>query len=222
MLLELATFHPDSIPAAIHCGVERLELCEDYSCGGLTPSISYFETARDLFPGKIFVMIRPRTGGYIFSEDELGKMIATVKEFVSRGADGFVCGFFKSEQEIHVTQLRKFIDACDGRPVTFHRSFDAIINWQQGLDMLIQSGVSRLLTSGDGKGAYEGRYRLAEMIKQAGTALTILPGGGIRSSNVQELISACHPTELHTAALKTDGSELADEAELAEILRRIG
>ncbi len=221
MLLELATFCIDSVPLAEKAGVQRLELCEQYACGGVTPGMEYFIKARALFSGEIFVMVRPRDGGYIYSDDEFKVMLDHVKAFHRAGADGFVGGFFSSPQEIHEVQLKEFIEACDGRPVTFHRSFDALTDWKKGLDILMKSGCSRLLTSGDGIGAFEGRFRLAEMIAYAGENLKILPGGGIRSSNVMELMEVCQPTEIHTAALRKDGSELVDETELGEIIRLI-
>lgn len=218
-LLELATFHPDSVPIAIRCGVQRLELCEDYSCGGLTPSMKLFERVREEFPGKLFVMIRPRDGGYIYSDEEFELMLKSVKIFRERKADGFVAGFFRHEQEINELQLRKFVETCDGLPVTFHRSFDGLQDWKRGLDTLIKAGCSRLLTSGDGSGAYEGRWRISEMMEFVGDALIILPGGGIRSRNVPYILDECHPAEVHSAAIQDSTYGIANEMELNKLMQ---
>lgn len=217
--LELATFHPDSVPIATRCGVQRLELCEDYSCGGLTPSLDYFEAVREEFPGKIFVMIRPRAGGYIYSDEEFDIMLRSVKLFRQRKADGFVAGFFRHEQEINEQQLKKFVETCDGLPVTFHRSFDGLQDWKRGLDTLIKAGCTRLLTSGDGNGAYEGRFSISEMIKFAGDGILILPGGGIRSRNVQYILDECHPAEVHSAAIRSSPEHIVDETELVAMMK---
>lgn len=220
MLLELATFSTTSAPIAERCGVQRLELCEDYSCGGLTPSVANFEKVRHSFSGKIFVMIRPRAGGYIYSDDEFNGMLFQVRQFHAAGADGFVVGFFKSEQEIHAEQLKKFIAACNDKPVTFHRSFDQLNNWKTGIDSLVKAGCSRLLTSGNGSGAVEGRFRIAEMMQHAGESLIILPGGGIRPGNVDDLFAVCQPSEIHSAALQINGSEVVDESMLIELMEK--
>ena len=218
MILELATFKAESVLIAENAGVGRLELCEDYSCGGLTPSMDYFRYARENFSRDIFVMIRPRTGGYVFTDAEFEGMLEDVARFRDGGANGFVCGFFKKEQEIHQKQLLRFVDACQGLPVTFHRSFDELSDWKNGLELLIDSGCKRLLTSGDGAIAFEGRRRLREMVDYADGRIIILPGGGIRSTNIKEIIAEVGPVEVHTAALSSGVSEIADESELHKLI----
>jgi len=226
MQLELACFHPDSSRIAAAVGVHRLELCEDYTCGGLTPSMEYFKEARKVFPRDIFVMIRPRAGDYIFSEVEFNRMLQDVEKFKAVGANGFVSGFFTASGKIHEEQLKRFVQACHPLPVTFHRSFDLLPDWKSGLDLLIQHGCTRLLTSGDGPTAYDGRMRLKEMMDHAGKELIILPGGGIRSSNIHEIVHTFHPAEVHSAALSStavhDNNYTADQNELERLLEILG
>ncbi len=225
MLLELACFNPASSRIAAAVGVHRLELCEDYPSGGRTPSMDYFRETRRVFQGDIFVMIRPRAGDYVFSETEFSKMTVEVKAFKSAGANGFVSGFFTEEGAINEEQLKRFMAACHPLPVTFHRSFDLLPDWTSGLDLLIRCGCTRLLTSGDGSTAYEGRMRLKEMMDYVGKKLIILPGGGIRASNVSEIIAACHPLEVHSAALSSTAGHgnnyTADEQELKQLMEFI-
>jgi copper homeostasis protein len=224
MQLELACFNLESSRIAAAVGVHRLELCEDYTCGGLTPSMEYFREARKVFPNDIFVMIRPRAGDYIFSDAEFNLMLQDVEKFKAAGANGFVSGFFTPSGAINEEQLKRFVEACHPLPVTFHRSFDLLPDWKSGLDLLIQHGCTRLLTSGDGPTAYDGRMRLKEMMDHAGTKLLILPGGGIRSSNIREIIHTCHPAEVHSAALSStavhDNNYTADEDELQLLLSK--
>jgi len=218
MLLELATFHLNSVRIAWDVGVHRLELCEDYACGGLTPSDSFFDNARQHFDRDIFVMIRPRPGGYIFSDVEVDKMVKDIRKFRLRGANGFVSGCFADEETIQVYHLKKMLEACDGLPFTFHRSFDALTDWKKGLDVLMDAGCTRLLTSGDGITAEEGRFRLQEMMDFCGDQLIILPGSGIRSVNLHKIIYTCHPLEVHSAALMENSGETASAGEIEAML----
>lgn len=163
MHLELACFNPESARIAEVVGVHRLELCEDYTSGGITPSLNFFTEARKLFHDKIFVMIRPRPGSFVYSEEEFHTMLQSLEKFKALGADGFVCGFMNEDQTINENQLGKFIEQCHPFPFTFHRAFDQINDWKLGLDILLKQGCKRLLTSGDGKTAFEGKERLKEM-----------------------------------------------------------
>jgi copper homeostasis protein len=221
--LELATFTLASCRIASELGVHRLELCEDYTVGGVTPSLEFFEQARKIFSGKIMVMIRPRAGTFIYSEDEFNTMLGDLEKFKKAGADGFVSGFFNSDHTIHENQLNQFVNNCEPFPFTFHRSFDEIQDWKEGLDVLIENGCTRLLTSGDGKNALEGLGRLKEMMDYVKDDLIILPGGGIRSENLQAILDVCSPKEIHTAGILKenlqDGKFVADRGELLKMLQ---
>ena len=188
MHLELACFNLESARIAEVVGVHRLELCEDYTSGGITPSLNFFTEARKLFHDKIFVMIRPRPGSFVYSEEEFNTMLRSLEKFKSLGADGFVCGFMNEDQTINESQLSKFIEMCQPFPFTFHRAFDQVHDWKTGLDQLIEAGCNRILSSGKGKNAIEGFTRLKEMNVYAGDKIIILPGGGIRSLNVKLLM----------------------------------
>lgn len=218
MLLELATFHAASIPVAEKSGVHRLELCEGYAVGGLTPSVALFEFARAAFSSDIFVMIRPRGGDFCFTGEEAKAMLKDIRQFRQLGANGVVSGCFRPDGEMDTDLLLRMVDACEGLPFTFHRSFDALPDWQKGLDMLLKAGCTRLLTSGDGKTAEEGLVRLKEMHAYSNGALTILPGGGIRAHNLLRIIKGCAPAEIHTAAITTPQQEVADARELETML----
>lgn len=222
MLLELATFNIESVHIAVAAGVHRLELCEDYTFGGVTPSLPYFREARKVFKKEIFVMIRPRAGSFVYSADEFNTMLADVEKFKSIGADGFVSGCMSDDQTINESQLAQFVSACNPLPFTYHRSFDGILDWKKGLDILVKFGCTRLLTSGDGKTAAEGARRLKEMMDYVEGKLIILPGGGVRSTNLQQLLDACQPGEIHTAGILPEnlhkGNFIADESELLKML----
>ncbi len=222
MLLELATFNIESVHIAVSSGVNRLELCEDYSSGGITPSLNFFSEARKLFHKDIFVMIRPRPGSFVYSDDEFEKMLQSVETFKTLGADGFVSGFMTEDQTINENQLEIFTTECQPLPFTFHRAFDQVRDWKLGLDILLKYGCARVLTSGDGKTAEVGKGRLKDMMDYVKGELIILPGGGIRSNNLESILDGCQPEEIHTAGITQEnllnGKFVANENELIKML----
>lgn len=223
MLLELATFNIESVQIAVATKVNRLELCEDYTSGGITPSLNFFSEARKLFHKDIFVMIRPRSGSFVYSDDEFEGMLQSLEKFKTLGADGFVSGFMNEDQTINENQLGKFLMECQPLPFTFHRAFDQVRDWKLGLDILLKYGCARVLTSGNGKTADEGRNRIVQMMDYVKGEMIILPGGGIRSTHLQNFINVCQPSEIHTAGILQEnllnGKFIADEMELKEILK---
>lgn len=222
MILELAVFHPDSIQVAIAAGINRIELCDDYSAGGLTPSAENFQNARRKYKGQIFTMVRPRTGDFIYSDEEFEIMLRQVDAFAKAGTDGIVSGFLLPDGGIHEEQLSRFVEACHPLPFTFHRAFDRAADWKSNLDSLIRCGCSRVLSSGGTRTAAEGKQQLKEMTAYAAGKLIVLPGGGIRSDNIAELIFFLKPAELHTAAIHPDsirtGEYIADIHEVGRLL----
>jgi len=226
MLLELAVFNEDSCRVAARCGVERIELCENYPEGGLTPSTELFEAAKSIYKGKIFIMLRPRPGDFVYSHFEEEVILAEAARFARSGADGFVAGFLTASGEINYRQTERLAKACAPLPLTFHRAFDQVADWRAAIDGLIHAGCKRILTSGGKNAAMDGRYRLAEMMDYASGSILILPGGGIRSSNLPEIISICNPEEVHSAAIpeKANGSlsYVAQSEEVEELLRIVG
>ena len=217
--LELAVFHPASTAIAEATGVQRIELCENYAAGGLTPSIDLLHNTRKGYRGLVFVMIRPRPGDFVYTDSEFAEMLQQVETFRSEGVDGFVTGMLDKVNTIDAKKLEAFMKACGPVPVTFHRAFDQVEDWRNGLDVLIAAGCSRVLTSGGESNAWSGMERLREMIDHAAGRIIILPGGGVRSTNAQTIIDALGCSELHSAAIpKGVVQPIADELELKGLL----
>jgi copper homeostasis protein len=226
MLLELAVFNEDSCRVAATCGVQRIELCENYPEGGLTPSADLFTSARSHYDGKIFVMLRPRPGDFVYTHFEEEVILAEADRFARLGADGFVSGFLTASGEINYRQTSRLVRTCAPLPVTFHRAFDVVQGWREAIDGLVEAGCKRILTSGGQPAAMEGRFRLAEMMDYASGRIIILPGGGVRSSNLREIMKTCGPAEIHSAAISVEAAEsrvyVARQEEVENLLRIAG
>ena len=219
MLLELAVFHPDSVYMAARCGVDRLELCRDYSAGGLSPEMEFFSLARKRFSGGIFVMIRPRPGNFVYNREELLWMQAAMRRYHSAGADGFVLGCLR-EKTVDAGALDLLVDTAGKTPVTFHRAIDEVEDFQRGIQTLIKSGCRRVLSSGKAATAQKGSEALKEMTEKFGQQIGFLAGGGIRSSNIGIFKQIKGLGEVHTAAISGSG-EVADETEILRLMAEI-
>lgn len=145
----------------------------------------------------VFVMIRPRGGGFVYSADEIGAMSRDIEFAVSIGVAGIVTGALTSHGRIDLEQTRTLLAAA-GLPVTFHRAFDVIENPLDALEQLIDLGVSRVLTSGGAPTAAEGGNAIAALVAQARDRIAIVAGGGIREHNVRDVIARTGVTEIHT------------------------
>ena len=221
MIFELAVFHPDSVVIAQACKVSRIELCDNYAVGGLTPSIDNFIAARKIFEGPIMVMIRPQAGSFFYDEIVFNKMLQEIKTFDGLGADGFVLGCLNSDYSVNASQLERLIQAANKKHVTFHRAIDEVYDYEQGLQDLIKCGVKSVLTTGKMKSALEGKGVINQMINKYGNQLNFIAGGGVRSNNVEELLHDSLISEIHSAAISNNPDFIADKDEVMEIMKKL-
>ena len=221
MIFELAVFHPDSVFIAQQCHVSRIELCDNYQVGGVTPSIENFKYARRVFQGPIMVMIRPVAGEFVYDESVINKMIDEIELFNNLGADGFVFGCLTSDKRVNGSQLARLVDACIRKPVTFHRAIDSVLEYEIGIQRLIKCGVTSVLTTCQEANALQGKDKINEMILKYGSRLNFIAGGGVRSNNVVELLADTSISEIHSAAITDSINYIADKNEVQSILGKI-
>jgi copper homeostasis protein len=210
--LEIACFNLPSARAAIEAGADRIEFCSDYAAGGLTPNAVDFLKLKSVCPVPVYVMIRPRGGDFIYTKEETGTMIREVYEFRNLGADGLVFGNLLPDGSIDVNNNLVLVEAARNIPCTFHRAFDVSGNYEKNLEDVIKCGFRTVLTSGKGKAATEGILQLEWLIANSGEGLTIMPGGGIRSSNLDMLMGKLNTDWFHSSGIVN--GEFADVEEI--------
>lgn len=217
--LEIACFNLESALIAQQGGADRIELCDDFSSGGITPNYGTFETARKLIKIDLFVMIRPRGGNFIYSKDEFEQMKKDVLYFKKMNANGFVFGLLNEDGSINVNQNKELVELAKPFPCSFHRAFDVSKELTKNLEAVIECGFKTILTSGLTKSAIDGIENLSELVKQAKGRIVIMPGGGVRSSNLELLKSKVPTTYYHSSAIvKNDIADLEEVKLLKEKL----
>ncbi len=201
-ILEIAVFNIDSAMAAAQAGADRLELCENPQDGGTTPSYGFMKTVRELVSIPIFPIIRPHGGDFLYNESAyrvMQKDIALAKEL---GFEGVVLGLLNPDGTIDADRTAKLVALAYPMEVTFHRAFDRCIQPLEALETIIQTGCSRILTSGQQPNAFDAKGLIQQLVQQAADKIIIMPGSGVRASNIQALARFTGVQELHSSARK--------------------
>lgn len=196
--LEICASTPGSIRAAREGGADRLELCTGLETGGLTPSAGLADAAlsHDV-PDGVRVLVRPRPGGFVYAPEEIAVMVSDIRRFAAMGVHGIVVGALTDRGDVDLDALRRFIDAADGRGVTFHRAVDLLADQRSALARLAAEGVDTVLTSGTCATAAEGAAELAALRTTGGPA--VMAAGGIGVLDVPRIIETGVPW-LHASA----------------------
>lgn len=217
----------DNIASALavqKSGADGIELCAGLSEGGTTPSVGMIRKCRELLDIKIFVMIRPRRGDFLFSEPEIEIMLEDIAAAKEEGADGVVIGLLLPNGEIDVKNTKRLVTAARPMSVTFHRAFDMTPDPIAALHALKACGVDRILTSGQQATAEEGMELIEALIREAGDELIILPGAGINPSNLDKIL-VDGVKEVHASAaerveslmeFRNEWVDLSDERGISE------
>jgi copper homeostasis protein len=197
-LLEISVETVERAAAAERGGADRIELCADLSAGGLTPSRELLCGVREKVGISIFSMVRPRAGDFVYSASEFDGMKRAIVDARESRMDGVVLGMLRKDYRVDVERTQELVDLARPLPVTFHRSFDECADLREALEAVIRTGATRILTSGGATSAPEGAAVLAGLIHLSRGRIAILPGGGIRGSNIAELARRTGAREFHS------------------------
>ena len=204
MLYEFCAENVTLLEKAMQAGARRIELCDNLTVGGTTPSYGVIQAAVELaksYDTTVMTMIRPRGGDFVYSDLEVSIMLEDLKKAREAGSQGLVYGLLTKENELDKANLERLLVASQGLEVVFHMAFDGIPKDKQfaALDWLAEHGVKRILTHGGS--AFETIQEhfgwLKELVDYAGNRIEILPGGGITTENRNEIVEKLGVNQLH-------------------------
>jgi len=198
-LLEVCCGGVEDVLQAERGGADRVELNSNLFHGGLTPSIGTLRLAKELASIPVMTMVRPRQGGFCYTDIEFKTAMADAEALLENGADGLVFGFLKSDGSLDVERCRALVRLAGDRTKVFHRAIDVASDWRQMLGQLIELGVDRVLTSGCAPDVFYGIDVVREMVEFAQGAIQILPGAGINLKNVDRILEATGCDQVHVA-----------------------
>lgn len=211
ILIEICTGSLDDAVEAQAGGADRIELNSGLFEGGLTPSLGTLIEAKQQLTIPVMCMIRPRGGGFHYTENELAVMQRDIRLAVDHGADGIVLGVLQEDGSIDLPRLRSLLARAGTCQTVFHRAFDVTPDPMQALEQLIDLGVTRVLTSGQEETVYNGCSLIRQLIEKGAGRIEILPGGGIDAFNLRDVLDRTGADQIHVAPLKarTDPSTQA-------------
>lgn len=216
--LEIACFNYESAITAQENGAHRIELCENMQLGGTTPNYILAVQVREKLNIKVHAIIRPRGGDFVNSDEEFIEMKQDIKQFKKLGIDGFVFGILNPGGSVDIKRNKELVALAGQHLCTFHRAFDVVENVEQALEDVIECGFQTILTSGQGANVEEGLVVLERIQKLAKGRIIIMPGGGLRSTNILLLKEKLESTFYHSSAI-VDQSESASAEEIKTLLR---
>jgi copper homeostasis protein len=214
-MLEIACFNAASAIAAASAGADRVELCSDYAVGGLTPPVESLREIRKRSTIPINIMIRPRPGDFVYTENDFDQMKSEIQLFKSE-ASGFVFGILDDKNYVDEARNTELVKLAAPLHCTFHRAFDQISDMPKAIGQLLECGFASILTSGGQPNATLGAEKIAQLQEEWGERVEIILGGGVRSTNIEALKEKTKVRWYHSAAIIRPG-ESADAEEVAKL-----
>lgn len=190
----------DSVESAIEAqmgGATRLELCSNLVIGGTSPSLALFKSIKEKVDIKINVLLRPRFGDFLYTDNEFDIIREEIKMFKDAGADGVVIGCLKSDGCLDMDKMEVLVKEASGMHITLHRAFDVMNNPYKGLEQVKKLGINTILTSGQKNSALEGKELIKELIEKASEDVEILIGSGVNAKVIKNFIEETDARAFH-------------------------
>ena len=198
MNLEICVDNYESFSTALKNGADRIELCSSLREGGLTPSYAFMEAALKVSQ-PVFMMIRPRSCDFLYTDHEIEIMHRDIHTAKKLGAPGVVFGVLTADGKINSPVMKSLVKEASGMDVTCHRAFDQVRDAFEALDSLIELGVKRILTSGQAENPYDGVDMLQKIVSHAQKRILIM-AAGVTPATVKEIVIKAGVDEVHSAA----------------------
>ncbi len=194
MIIEFCAESYEYAMKAEKAGADRIELCKDLHLEGLTPDYKSAKRTIDTLDIPVFVLIRPRKGDFMYSDEEFELMKQDILKFKEMGCKGIVSGVLNDDNSIDIKRTKKLVELSRPLEFTFHRAFDVVSDPLEEIENLIRLGVNRILTSGQKERAIDGLVLLKQLKRISNNRILIMPGSGISKNNLKdfELFNEVH------------------------------
>ena len=220
MVIEICCSSINSVKNAMNYGANRIELCQDLTNDGITPSKALLNSAIKISTLPINVLIRPRIGDFFYDSEEIKLIEDEVKNIKSLPINGIVIGVLNRKNDLPINILKKLVEMIKPLNITFHRAFDLLKNPIESMNKLSEIGFDRILTSGQSDTAEKGLKMLLELKQKANGKISIMPGGGINENNCHIFLKNGF-NEIHLSAKKKKKENKIEPIADPEIIKKV-
>ena len=227
---ELCAYSVEACRTAARLGVNRVELCSSPADGGVTPSVATIEMVSRIAGIDISVMVRPRGGDFLYSDDEFETKLIDIERARTAGATGVVFGILTADGDVDVARTRRLVEAAGDMETTFHRAVDMTRDYRAAVEAIIEAGCTRILTSGSYDKAIDGIENIKAAVEVAQGRIEIMAGSGVTAANAHALadvgVDALHFSakkmipggmEYRNPRISMGGSDAVDEYALRSV-----
>lgn len=207
-VVEIAVTDFTTAQSAVKGGADRIELCAGLSEGGITPSFGLIKQCREQLRTTLFPIIRPRSGDFLYTEREFELMMYDIGLCRQLGCDGVVIGFLQKDGQIDAKRTAQAVQEAYPMQVSFHRAFDRCRDPFEALEVIIQTGCVRILTSGQQVKAIDALDMLQQLVEVAGNRIGIMPGSGVTAMNIDTIRERTGAREFHASLRTTNKSDM--------------
>lgn len=208
IMLECCVDSFESAVIAKEAGAKRLELCSDLMIGGTTPSSKLLEMIKIRLDIPVHVLIRPRFGDFLYTEEEIVLMRSEIHHFRELGADGVVFGCLTKDGRLDMRRMESLMQKTMGMSVTLNRAFDVCVNPYEAMIEAIELGIDTVLTSGQKNCCAEGKELLKNLLEVAGKDITVMVGAGVNAGVIEDFLKEAPFQAFHMSGKKTVESQM--------------
>lgn len=187
MKCELCSYSIEACYTAARLGVDRVEICASPAEGGVTPSMGLIKRACEIPDIETSVMIRPRGGDFLYTDEEFELMKRDINYAREAGATGVVLGILTEDGRVDVERTRLLVEEAQEMDITFHRAIDMTRDYLQAVEDVISTGCTRILTSGGYNKAIDGAANIGRAVAVAAGRIELMPGSGVTATNALQL-----------------------------------
>lgn len=179
-------------------GADRIELCARLDLDGLTPDAGFIRFALDSLQIPVHVMIRPRGGDFVYTQEELRQMREEIAYCKAQGVPGVVFGVLKPDHTLDIPAIAELTRLASPMKVVVHKAIDRTPDPVEALQALLEiEGIHSVLTSGGAATALEGAEVLKKMLALAGDQIQVMVAGKVSVENLAQVHELFHAREYH-------------------------
>ena len=171
-------------------GANRIELCGRLDLDGLTPNKKLIKRVFSNLNIPIRVMIRPKHPSFIYSKEDIQRMIEDINYCKELGVDGVVLGCLDEDSNFNMNQINLLSEIAKPLNVIIHKAIDKTDSILNSLLLLLKNkNINGVLSSGGKTFAIDATEILKKMLDLVPDNFEIINAGGITHKNLNDLHS---------------------------------